>query len=68
MSLIAQFKITLKDFVPDAADGMIIHDHGRGTSMTVSNRLYAQLRSYADDNQLQIGDIVAQLREEVHRC
>src|ERR1700760_4814330 len=67
VSLVNQFKITLKDFLPDPSDGMIITDRARGTSTTVSNRLYAELRAYADANNLPLGDVVEQLRQEIHR-
>ena len=67
MSLINQFKITLKDFLPDPSDGMIITDRARGTNTTVSNRLFAELISYTDGNRHRLNDIVAQLREEIHR-
>ena len=40
MPLVNQFEITLKDFLPDRFDGMIVRN-GRGTVAMVSNRLYA---------------------------
>jgi hypothetical protein len=67
VSLVNQFKITLRDFLPDPSDGMVIIDRARFTSTTVSNRLYAELSVYADANKLPLGDVVAQLREEIHR-
>ena len=67
MSLVNQFKITLRDFLPDPSDGMVIIDRARFTSTTVSNRLYAELRAYADANKLPLGDVVAQLSEEIQR-
>src|ERR1700738_3370082 len=67
MSLVNQFEITLKDFLPDLSDGMIIADRTRRTTTTVSNRLYARLRAYADDNQLPLGAVVDQLRDEIHQ-
>jgi hypothetical protein len=67
VSLVNQFKITLKDFLPDLSDGKVITDHARGTSTTVSNCLYAELNAYADANKLPLGDVVAQLREEIQR-
>jgi hypothetical protein len=62
-----QFKITLKDFLPDLSDGMVVTDSERGTTTTVSNRLYAKLKAHAVSNQLPLGEVVAQLREEIHR-
>jgi hypothetical protein len=67
MSLVNQFEITLKDFLPDRSDGMTIADQDRGTTATVSKRLYVILRAYAADNQVPLGSVVEQLREEIHR-
>ena len=67
MSLVNQFQISLKDFLPDRSDGTIITDQGRGTTTTVSDRLYAKLRAYAGDNRLPLDSVVHQLREEIHR-
>ena len=67
MSLVNQFEITLKDFLPDRSDGMIITDRTRRTTTTVSNRLYARLKAYADDNQLPFHSVVEQLRKEIHQ-
>jgi hypothetical protein len=67
MSLVNQFEITLKDFLPDLSDGMIITDRGRRTTTTVSNRLYARMRAYADDNQIPLDTVVDQLRNEIHQ-
>ena len=67
VSLVNQFKITLKDFLPELSDGMVITDRARGTTTTISKCLYAELRVYADDNQLQLGDVIEQLRQEIHR-
>jgi hypothetical protein len=67
VSLVNQFKITLRDFLPDPSDGMVIIDRARFTSTTVSNRLYAELSAYADANKLPLGDVVAQLSEEIQR-
>ena len=67
VSLVNQFKITLRDFLPDPSDGKVIIDRARFTSTTVSNRLYAELSAYAYANKLPLGDVVAQLREEIHR-
>jgi hypothetical protein len=67
VSLVNQFKITLRDFLPDPSDGMVIIDRARFMSTTVSNRLYAELCAYADANNLPLDDVVAQLREEIHR-
>ena len=67
MSLVNQFEITLKDFWPDCSDGMIITGRHHRTATTVSNRLYARLKAYADDNQLPFHSVVEQLREEIHQ-
>ena len=67
MSLVNQFEITLKDFLPDRSEGMIITDRDRGTTTTVSNRLYARLRAYADANRIPLDTVVEQLREEIHQ-
>jgi hypothetical protein len=67
MALVNQFKIMLKDLLPDPSDGKVIIDRARGTSTTVSNRLYSELRADADHNQLPLGDVVEQLRHEIHR-
>jgi hypothetical protein len=67
VALVNQFKITLRDFLPDPSDGTVIIDRASFTSTTVSNRLYAELSAYADANKLPLDDVVAQLREEIHR-
>ena len=67
MSLVNQFEITLKDFLPYLEDGKTITDRERGTTTTVSNRLYTELRAYADQKQLRLSQVVTQLREEIHR-
>src|SRR6266850_1864184 len=67
MSLVNQFEIALKDFWPDCSDGMIITGRHHRTATTVSNRLYARLKAYADDNQLPFHSVVEQLREEIHQ-
>jgi hypothetical protein len=37
MSLVNQFEITLKNFLPERSDGMMITDRDRGTRTTVSS-------------------------------
>jgi hypothetical protein len=66
MSLVNQLELTLKDLLPDPRDGKFITDGARGTTITVSNRLYAALRAYADQKRLPLWRVVAQIREEVH--
>src|SRR4051794_10833285 len=66
MSLVNQFEITLKDFLPDRSDGMIIKDD-RGTVAIVSERLFEKINNYAVANQLPRSSVVEQLREEIHR-
>jgi len=46
---------------------MIITGRHHRTATTVSNRLYAKLKAYADDNQLPFHSVVEQLREEIHQ-
>ena len=67
VALVNQFKITLRDFLPEPSDGMVIIDRASFTSTTVSNRLYAELSAYADANKLPLSDVVAQLRQEIHQ-
>jgi hypothetical protein len=67
VALVNQFKITLKDLLPEPSDGMVIIDRASFTSTTVSNRLYAELRAHAEANKLPLGDVVAQLCEEIQR-
>jgi hypothetical protein len=67
MSLVNQFEITLKDFWPDHSDGIFVTDRDRGTTTTISRRLYAKLKAYAKDNQLSFDTVVQQLRDEIHR-
>ncbi len=67
MSLVNQFKITLKDLFPNQSDEKLIADHARGTTTIVSNRLYAKIKSHADNNQLPLGDVVEQLRKEINQ-
>jgi hypothetical protein len=57
VSLVNHFKITLRDFLPEPSDGMAIIDRASFTSTAVSNRLYAELSAYADDNKLPLGDV-----------
>ena len=67
MSLVNQFAVTLKDVLIESSDAMVITDPKRRTTTMVSKHLYGELRAYADDNQLQLADVMAQLREEIHR-
>jgi hypothetical protein len=67
MSLVNQFEITLKDFWPDCSNGVIITGRHDRTATAVSNRLYAKLKAYADDNQLAFHAVVEQPSEEIHR-
>jgi hypothetical protein len=67
MSLINQFEVMLEDFVPKVSDGKFITDRIRGTTTTVSDRLYTRMRAYAIDNQLPLDALVRQLREEIHQ-
>jgi hypothetical protein len=62
MLFVNQFEIMLKDFLPHRSDGIIITDRNRGTTTTVSNRLYAKLTAYADDNRLPLDSVVDQKR------
>jgi hypothetical protein len=66
MSLVTQFHITLKDFWPDHPDGMFITDRDRGTTTTISRRLYAELKAYAEEQRLPFESVAQQLREEIH--
>jgi hypothetical protein len=67
MSLVNQFEITLKDFLPDRSDAMVITDRDGGTITTVSNRLYARVRAYADDIRIPLDNVVDRLRAEIHQ-
>ena len=66
MLLVNQFEVTLKDFVPKVSDGKVITDRIRGTTTTVSDRLYTRMRAYAIDNELPLDAVVRQLRDEIH--
>jgi hypothetical protein len=63
MSLVKQFDITLKDFLPDPCDGMIVRNRGRGTTTIVNRHLYARLRASA----VPLDSVVEQLHDEIHR-
>jgi predicted DNA-binding ribbon-helix-helix protein len=65
MSLVNQFEITLKDFLPARHTGIIIKG-GRRTTTVLSNRLYRSLRAYAYDDQLPLTSVIEQLRDEIH--
>jgi hypothetical protein len=66
MSLVNQFQITLKDFLPELSDGLLITDPRRGTPTAVSGRLYANLKAYVDQYQFSIHAVLEQLRQEIH--
>jgi hypothetical protein len=65
MSLVNQFQISLKDYLPIRRNGHY-GPSSRPTTTTVSNRLYAKLRAYADESRLPLDPVVEQLREEIH--
>jgi hypothetical protein len=66
MTLVNQFQVTLKDFWPDHPDRMFVTDRDRGTTTTISRRLYAELKAYAQENQLPYDSVVQQLHDEIH--
>jgi hypothetical protein len=66
MSLVNQFEVTLKDFWPAHSDGMFVTDRDRGTTTTISRRLYAKLKTHAESSQLPFDAVVQQLRDEIH--
>jgi hypothetical protein len=66
MSLVNQFEVTLKDFWPDDSDRMFVTDRERGTTTTISRRLYAKLKAHAETIQLPFDAVVQQLRDEIH--
>jgi hypothetical protein len=65
MSLVNQFEITLKDFLPEPPIRTI--SDRAGPVAIVSDRLFAKLNDYAADNQLRLSAVVQQLRDEIHR-
>jgi hypothetical protein len=64
MSLVNQFEITLKDFWPGRSDQMFVTDWDRGTTTTISRRLYAKLKAYAQENRLPFDSIIQKLHEK----
>lgn len=66
MALVNHFKITLEDFLPHPSDGKAIPDPARSITTTVSNRLFAELIAYAEDNQLSLAAVLDQVRKELH--
>ena len=67
MSLLKELEVTLKDFLPELSDGMVITDPRRGTAVAVSGRLYSRLKAYADQHQFSLQAVVERLRAEVHK-
>jgi hypothetical protein len=45
---------------------MFVTDRECGTTTTISRRLYAELKAYADHNRLPLDAVVQQLRDEIH--
>jgi len=66
MSLVNQFEVTLKDFWPDQWDRMFVTDRDRGTTTTISRRLYARLKAHAESSQQPFSAVVQKLRDEIH--
>jgi hypothetical protein len=66
MSLVNQFEVTLKDFWRDHSDRMFVTDRDRGTTTTISRRLYAKLKDHAESSQLPIDAVIQKLRDEIH--
>jgi hypothetical protein len=69
MPLVDELKVTLKDLMPDRLDGVMIQDReSRHMMMTISSRLAAALKDYADARQLSFTSVVEQLRKEIQEA
>ena len=67
MSLIEELQVSLKDLWPEPPGGKLIRDRDGVASVVISGRLLSRMMNHAAEKHVDLGAVIDQLRDEIHR-